>query len=55
MKNLKAFLNHCIKLEIIERFDLSGFKTLTEESDAIYLSEKEIEKLYHTARKIAEF
>lgn len=48
IKNLKAFLNHCFKLEIIERFDLSSFKTLTEESDAIYLTEKEIEKIYHT-------
>jgi integrase len=48
IKNLKVFLNHCFKLEIVERTDLSSFKTLTEESDAIYLTEKEVEKIYHT-------
>ena len=46
IKNLKAFLNHCFKHEIVERFDLSNFKTLYEEVDKIYLSEEEIQKIY---------
>jgi len=46
IKNLKAFLNYCFKHEIIERFDLSNFKTVTEDTDAIFLSENEIEQIY---------
>jgi len=45
IKNLKAFLNNCFKLGIVERFDLSNFKTLTEEVDKIYLSEEEIQMI----------
>ncbi len=47
IKNLKVFLNHCFRREIIEPFDLSNFKTLTEETDAIYLSESEIDLIYN--------
>ncbi|MEE4259937.1 MAG: phage integrase SAM-like domain-containing protein [Bacteroidales bacterium] len=46
IKNLKAFLNHCFRHEIAERFDLSDFKTMTEDTDAIYLTEDEINKIY---------
>ena len=48
IKNLKVFLNYCFRHEIIERFDLSSFKTITEDTEAIFLSEKEIEQIYHT-------
>ena len=48
IKNLKAFLNYCFRHEIIERFDLSNFKTVTEDTDAIFLSENEIDQIYHT-------
>lgn len=47
IKNLKAFLNHCFKHELVERFDLSNFVTVTEETDAIYLSEDELLKIYN--------
>lgn len=36
IKNLKIFLNFCFKNEIVDRFDLSDYKTLTEEVDKIY-------------------
>jgi hypothetical protein len=45
IKNLKIFLSHCTKKGIIERIDLSDFKTLTEDVDKIYLSEAEINKI----------
>ena len=48
IKNLKAFLNYCFRNEIIERFDLSDFKTVTEDTDAIFLSEDEINQIYNT-------
>jgi len=48
IKNLKAFLNNCFKREIIDRFDLSNFKTVTEDTDAIYLTEIEITTIYNT-------
>jgi integrase len=48
IKNLKTFLNYCFRHEIAERFDLSNFKTMTEDTDAIYLSEDEINKIYNT-------
>lgn len=47
IKNLKIFLNYCFKHEIIERFDLTDFKTLTEEVDKIYLTEDEIAAIYN--------
>lgn len=46
IKNLKAFLNHCFKHEIVKRFDLSNFKTMSEDTDAIYLTEDEISMIY---------
>jgi integrase len=46
IKNLKIFLNNCFKREIIDRFDLSDFKTLSEDVDKIYLTEVEIDKIY---------
>jgi len=46
IKNLKAFLNYCFKNEIVEHFDLSNFKTLTEDTDSIYLTEDEILSIY---------
>jgi integrase len=45
IKNLKIFLNHCTKKGVIERIDLSEFKTLNEDVDKIYLSENEVMKL----------
>lgn len=48
IKNLKVFLNYCFKYEIIERFDLSSFKTVTEDTEAIFLSENEINQIYNT-------
>ncbi len=47
IKNLKIFLNYCFKYEIIDKFDLSDFKVLTEEVDKIYLSENEISDIYN--------
>ena len=46
IKNLKAFLNYCFKHELVAQFDLSNFKTLTEDTDAIYLNEDEISSIY---------
>ena len=46
IKNLKAFLNHCFKHEIVERFDLSNYKTMSEDTDAIYLTDNEISMIY---------
>ncbi len=46
IKNLKVFLNYCFRHEIVERFDLSNFTTISEDTDAIYLTEKEITKIY---------
>ncbi len=47
IKNLKIFLNHCFRKEIVERFDISEYKIITEEVDKIYLSEEEITKIYN--------
>lgn len=44
-KNLKSFLNWCFDNEITARFNLSHIKTITEESDAIYLTQKEVDKI----------
>lgn len=45
IKNLKAFLNNRIKLKKIEKIDLTGFLTLVEEVDDIYLSKNELERI----------
>ena len=44
-KNLKVFLNWCFDNEITPRFKLSHIKTITEESDAVYLTQKEVTKI----------
>lgn len=44
-KNLKVFLNWCFTSEITTRFSLAHIKTLTEESDAIYLTQVEVDKI----------
>ncbi|WP_397364593.1 tyrosine-type recombinase/integrase [Olleya sp. R77988] len=45
VKNLKAFLNNCMKLNIIPSIDLSNFKVIQEEVDHIYLNESEIKAI----------
>lgn len=47
IKNLKAFLNYCFKHNLVERFDLSNFKTITEDTDAIYVTEDEITSIFN--------
>ncbi len=47
IKNLKIFLNYCFRNEIVDRFDLSEYKVITEEVDKIYLTEEEISKIYN--------
>jgi integrase len=44
-KNLKVFLNWCFDNEITPKFNLSHIKTITEESDAVYLTQKEVNKI----------
>jgi integrase len=44
-KNLKVFLNWCFDSEIYPRFNLSHIKTFTEESDAVYLTQEEVNKI----------
>lgn len=46
IKNLKAFLRDRIRLKYCAEIDLSGFTTLTEEVDKIYLTRKELSHLY---------
>lgn len=45
IKNLKVFLRYCMRQEYIPKDDLSGFKKPPESSDAVYVNEKELEKL----------
>lgn len=47
IKNLKAFLNYCFKHKLVDRFDLSNFKTITEDTDAIYVTEDEITSIFN--------
>ncbi len=47
IKNLKAFLNFCFKHELVERFDLSNFKTITEDTFAVYMTEDEITSIFN--------
>jgi integrase len=44
-KNLKVFLNWCFATEITPRFSLEHIKTITEESDAVYLTQEEVNKI----------
>lgn len=45
VKNLKAFLNHLIRMKKINAIDLSGFVSIQDEVDHIYLSTEEIGKI----------
>ena len=47
IKNLKSFLKDRIARKIIPYMDLSFFKSMEEEVDAIYLSWNELSKIYH--------
>lgn len=44
-KNLKAFLNNCIRREIIPHTDLRFMKKLSEKAFSVYLNEDELERL----------
>lgn len=48
IKQLRIFIRDRIRRKIIPSIDLSDFKILNEESDAIYLSWKEINQIYNT-------
>lgn len=44
-KNLKAFLNNCMRREIIPHTDLRFMKKLSEKAFTVYLNEEELERL----------
>ena len=48
IKQLRTFLNNRIRKKIITPINLEDFKTLDEETDAIYLTYQEITKIYQT-------
>ncbi|MEV4886303.1 phage integrase SAM-like domain-containing protein [Chitinophaga ginsengisegetis] len=48
IKQLRIFIRDRVRRKIIPPIDLSDFKILNEESDAIYLSWKEINQIYNT-------
>lgn len=48
IKQLRIFVWDRVRRKIIPPIDLSDFKILNEESDAIYLSWKEINRIYNT-------
>ena len=47
IKHLKSFLKDRMRKKIIPFIDLSGYKVLEEEVDAVYLSWKELSLIYH--------
>ncbi|MFI3293735.1 MAG: site-specific integrase [Rikenellaceae bacterium] len=47
IKLLKGFVNHQIKKGIIPHIDLKNFKVIEEETDAVYLSDKELAVVYN--------
>ncbi|MFI3303987.1 MAG: site-specific integrase [Rikenellaceae bacterium] len=47
IKLLKGFVNHQIKKGVIPHIDLKNFKVVEEETDAVYLSDKELEIVYN--------
>ena len=47
LKNLKIFLRDCSKKHIIDPIDTSDFKVYQEEVENIYLTETEINSIYH--------
>ncbi|MBS0027678.1 phage integrase SAM-like domain-containing protein [Chitinophaga sp. 22321] len=48
IKQLRIFVRDRVRRKIISPIDLSDFKILDEQSDAIYLSWKEINQIFHT-------
>ena len=48
IKQLRIFVKDRVRRKIIALIDLSDFKILDEESDAIYLSSREINQVFHT-------
>lgn len=44
-KNLKCFLNNCMRRSIISHVDLSFMKKISEKTFSVYLNDKELEKL----------
>lgn len=46
IKHLRIFLNDRMKRKIIPYMDISMFKTMEEQADAIYLNTKEIETIF---------
>lgn len=48
IKQLRLFIKDRIKRKIIAPIDLTDFKILEEETDAIYLTESEIRRIYQT-------
>lgn len=47
IKQLRIFLRNRMRKKIIPFIDLSNFKTMEEEADAIYLTEDEVRKIYN--------
>ena len=43
---LKGFVNYQITKRVIPNIDLKSFKVVEEDTDAIYLNEKELEAIY---------
>lgn len=48
IKHLRVFIKDRVKRKIVAAIDLSDFKIIEEESDAIYLTHEEIAHIYHT-------
>lgn len=46
IKQLRIFIKDCIKRKLISPIDISDFTIPTEETDAIYLTHSEIQKIY---------
>lgn len=45
-KNLKAFLNNCMRREIIQHTDLRFMKKLSEKAFSVYLNDEELERIF---------
>jgi integrase len=48
VKHLRRFLTDRVRRKIINPIDLTDFKVITEDTDAIYLTLKDIKAIYHT-------
>jgi integrase len=55
IKQLRIFLTNRMRKKIISPIDLQEFKIVDEPSDAIYLGEDEIKKIYHTDLSTCSF